>query len=70
MFFSANIGVPAAGTVEAISVAIAINGEPIASSNMIFTPVAAEDLGNVSSAVFIDVPKGCCFEVSVRNVST
>ena len=70
VFFSGNIGLPADGTVEAISVAIAINGEAVASSTMIFTPVAAEDLGNVASAVFIDVPRGCCFEVSVRKTST
>lgn len=70
VFFSGNIGLPADGTVEAISIAIAINGETVGSSTMIFTPVAAEDLGNVASAVFIDVPKGCCFDVSVKNIST
>ena len=70
VFFSGNIGLPANGTVEAISLALAISGEPVASTTMIFTPVAAEDLGNVASAVFIDVPRGCCFTVSVKNTST
>lgn len=70
VFFSGNIAVPATGTVEPISLAIAVSGEPIASSTMIFTPAAVEDFGNVASAVFIDVPRGCCFEVSVRNIST
>lgn len=70
VFFSGNIGLPEGGTVEAISVAIAINGEAVVSTTMIVNPVAVEDLNNVASAVFIDVPRGCCFEVSVRNIST
>lgn len=70
VFFSGNIGIPTGGTVEEISIAIAINGEPIVSSTMITTPVAVEDLNNVASAAFIDVPRGCCFDVSVRNTST
>lgn len=70
VFFSGNIGLPADGTVEEISLALAINGEAVASTTMIYTPVAAEEFSNVASAVFIDVPRGCCFEVSVKNTST
>ena len=69
-FFSGNIAIPSGGTVEAISLAIAINGETIASTTMIQTPAAAEDFANIASAVYIDVPAGCCVTVSVRNTST
>lgn len=68
-FFSGNIAIPADGTVEAISLAIAINGEAVATTTMIQTPAAVEDFANVASAVYLDVPAGCCITVSVRNTS-
>ena len=68
-FFSGNIAIPADGTVEAISLALAINGEAIASTTMIQTPAAVEEFANVASAVYIDVPANCCVTVSVRNTS-
>ena len=69
-FFSGNIAIPADGTVEAISLALAINGEAIASTTMIQTPAAVEEFANVASAVYVDVPAGCCVTISVRNTST
>ena len=68
-FFSGNIAIPTGGTVEAISLALAINGEAIASTTMIQTPAAVEEFANVASAVYIDVPANCCVTVSVRNTS-
>lgn len=68
-FFSGNIAIPADGTVEAISLAIAINGEAVATTTMIQTPAAVEEFANVASAVYLDVPAGCCITVSVRNTS-
>lgn len=68
--FGGNIAIPTGGTVEPISLAIAINGEAVRSTTMIFTPAAAEAFGNVFSAVFIDVPRGCCQTISVQNTST
>lgn len=38
--FGGNIAVPTGGTAEAISLAIAINGEPITTTTMIETPAA------------------------------
>ena len=68
--FGGNIALPAGGTVEPISLAIAINGEPVATTTMIYTPAAVEEFGNVFSAIYIDVPAGCCSQISVRNIST
>ena len=68
--FSANIAVPTGETVGPISLAIAINGEPVATSTMISTPAAVEEYNNVSAGIFIDVPVGCCSQVSVENTST
>lgn len=68
--FGGNIAIPAGGTVEEISLAISLNGEPVGSTIMIQTPAAVEDFANVYSSIFIDVPAGCCTQVGVRNTST
>lgn len=70
VFFSGNIAIPTGGTVGPISLAISINGEPVSSTNMIVTPAAAEEFQNVASAVFLDIPAGCCSQISVKNTSS
>ena len=67
--FGGNIAVPTDGTVGPISLAIAINGEAVPATTMIVTPAAVEQYFNVKSSVFIDVPRGCCLNVSVTNTS-
>ena len=67
--FGGNIAIPTGGTVGPISLAIAVNGEPVATTTMISTPAAVEEYSNVFSAIFLDIPKGCCSQVSVRNIS-
>ena len=67
--FSGNIQIPTGGTVEKISVAIAVDGEPLLATQMIVTPAAVEELFNVSSQTYIDVPCNCCVTVSVENTS-
>ena len=67
--FGGNIAIPTGGTVEAISLALAIDGEGLGSSAMIVTPAAVEEYFNVFGAMFIDVPKGCCLTISIQNTS-
>ncbi len=67
--FSANIAVPTGGTAGAISLAIAISGEPVLSSQMISTPAAVAQFNNVSTGIYVDVPKGCCVNIAVENTS-
>lgn len=67
--FSGNIRIPTGGTVEAISVAIAVDGEPLQPTQMIVTPAAVEEFFNVSAQAYIDVPCGCCVTVAVENTS-
>jgi len=69
VFFSGNIAIPADGTVGPISLAISINGEPVGPTTMIETPAAVSQFNNVASAVYLDVPAGCCAQVGVRNTS-
>ena len=68
--FGGNIAIPTGGTVGPISMAIAIDGEAVPATTMIVTPAAVEQFFNVKSSVFIDVPRGCCVSVSVKNTST
>ena len=67
--FNGNIAVPEDGVVGPIAIALALDGEPILTSRAIVTPAAVEDYFNVTSTAIITVPKGCCFTVSVENVS-
>lgn len=67
--FNGNIAVPEGGTAGAISIALAIDGEPILTSKAISTPAAADEYFNVTSTAIITVPKGCCFTVAVENTS-
>ena len=67
--FNGNIAVPADGTVGPIAVALAIDGEPIQTSRAIVTPAAVDEYFNVTSTAFVTVPRGCCFNVAVENVS-
>lgn len=68
--FGANIAIPEGGTVEAISVAITIDGATIPASDMIVTPAAVEQYFNVSRAVNAQIWSGCCETVTIRNTSS
>lgn len=67
--FGANIAVPTGETVGPISLAMAIEGEAVPTTTMTVTPAAVEEFFNVYSSVFIDIPRGCCNSISVRNIS-
>lgn len=60
---------PTGGTVGAISLAIAVDGEPIATTTMTTTPAAVEEFNNIFGAIFIDIPRGCCSSISVKNTT-
>lgn len=75
--FNGNIAIPDGGTAPApISIALALDGEPILTSRTIVTPAATatdpptqENFFNVTSTAIITVPRCCCFNVSVENTS-
>lgn len=67
--FNANIAVPEDGTVGPIAVALAIDGEPIQTSRAIVTPADVDEYFNVTSTAIITVPRGCCMNIAVENVS-
>lgn len=67
--FNGNIAVPEDGTAGPIAVALALDGEPILTSRAIVTPAEVDEYFNVTSTAIITVPRGCCFNLSVENVS-
>lgn len=67
--FGANIAVPTGGTAGPISLALAINGESVPATTMIVTPTAVASFFNVASSIYIDIPAGCCGNLSVQNIS-
>lgn len=68
--FGANVAIPTGGTAGPITLALAVNGEPLASTTMISTPAAVGDYNNVGSSVYLDVPAGCCWTLGVKNIGT
>ena len=68
--FGGNIAIPTTGAVGSIRLAIAIDGEPVPTTTMIATPSSGEEYFNVFSAIYLDVPAGCCITIAVENIST
>ena len=74
--FNGNIALPDGATVGPISIALALDGEPLLTSRAIVTPAATaanpptqDNFFNVTSTAIIDIPRGCCEKVSVENTS-
>lgn len=67
VFFNGNITIPEGGTPGEISLVISIDGEGVEATRMIVTPGLAERFYNVSASIYIDVPKGCCSTIGVKN---
>lgn len=67
--FGANIAIPTGGTVEAITAALVINGEALNSATATVTPAAVENYFNIYVSAIVEVPKGCCVTVAMKNTS-
>ena len=72
--YNGNIALPTGTTttIAPIAVGITVNGEPRMTSRAIYTPPTTDGdgvYGNVTSTAIINVPRGCCFSVSVRAIS-
>lgn len=67
--FTGNIALADGAAVGPISVAIALQGEPLYGATATVTPAAVGDFFNVSAETIITVPCGCCASVAVENVT-
>ena len=68
--YHGNVALSEGATVAPIELAIRVNGEGIASSRTISTPAAVQEFNNVAASTFIDVPAGCCTQISLANIGT
>ena len=67
--FTGNVAISAGETVAPISIALALNGEALGNATAIVTPAAVGNFFNVSISTFVDVPRGCCLTLSVKNIT-
>ena len=67
--FNGNIAIPTGGTAGEISLALAIDGEPLQTSCARVTPTVVNAYFNVTSVANITVPDGCCLTISIENTS-
>ena len=65
----ADIAIPTGGTVGEITVALELDSSTVPATTMTVTPAAVEQFFNVSGAMTVDVFRGCCESVSLRNTS-
>lgn len=68
--YHANVALSAEATVAPIEIAVRVSGETLAPSRAISTPAAVSEFNNVSATTLIDVPAGCCVQISLANVGT
>ena len=69
VYFGGNIALPTGGTAGPISLAISVDGEPVATTTMIVTPAAVEEYFNVGASIYLNVPACCCSTIGVVNTS-
>lgn len=67
--FNGNIAVPTGETVGEISLALAIDGEPVQTSRARVTPSNVEEYFNITCTAFVTVPRSCCYTIAVENTS-
>lgn len=68
--FNGNLAIPTGGTVGEISIALAVDGEALGSATATVTPAAVENFFNASAFAYVNVPRGCCTTIAVKNINT
>ena len=69
--FAANITVADGGVAATgASIAISQNGEALGSATANSTPGTLGEFNNINVFTYVDVPKGCCYTISVTNNGT
>lgn len=68
--YHANVALSTGAEVEPIEIAIRVSGETLAPSRAVSTPAAVGEFNSVSATTLVDVPAGCCTQISLANVGT
>lgn len=67
--YSGNIAIPTGQDVGQIQIGFEVTGEPERGTVAKVTPAAVEDFFNVSAQKYLTVPGGCCYNISLDNLS-
>jgi hypothetical protein len=70
--FQANVAIADAadgGVLEPITIAIVQNGEVLRNAIFTVTPAAIGDVWGVNISALIELPCGCCDQITIRNIS-
>ena len=65
-----NVALSADAEVAPIEVAIRVSGESLAPSRAVSTPAAVSQFNSISATTLVDVPAGCCTQISLVNIGT
>ncbi len=68
--YHANVALSTGAEIAPVEMAVRINGEGVASSLTMSTPAAVEEFNSISASTLIDVPAGCCTQITLANVGT
>lgn len=67
--YGANIGLPTGATAGTIGIALALQGEPLQTTQSLHTAAAGE-IYNVCRSKYIEVPRNCCYTLALKNISS
>lgn len=67
--FNANVAIPEGGTLGEITIGIVVDGDPYPTSLAKTTPTVVDAYDNVTSTAIVRVPRGCCSNLSIQNLT-
>ena len=68
--YHGNVALSEGADIAPIELAIRISGETLAPSRTVSTPAAVQEFNSVSATTLVDVPAGCCVQISLANIGT
>ena len=63
-----NTALSTGAEVEPIEIEVRVSGETLASSRTVSTPAAVGEFNAVAATTLVDVPAGCCTQISLSNI--
>lgn len=66
--YHGNVALSEDATVAPIEMAVRVSGETLSPSRTVSTPAAVQEFNSVSATTLVDVPAGCCVQISLANI--
>lgn len=68
--YHGNVALSEGATVAPVEFAIRISGESLSPSRTVSSPATVQTFNNVGATTLVDVPAGCCVQISLSNIGT